>query len=139
MAVQNESIRVRKRRFLDIRTDTATEINQVFKRMLKTGRNWKGKIEVVHDEGIVKLQVTPNKGMHIQHPLLACLLCSQPMPAVLACCVYRCVILLFSTCKLQAKGMIEWPCTWTCSLQLQSSAERCAWHVQGRQRKVLWR
>jgi hypothetical protein len=60
---QEESLSMRKEKFCEIRQKVDQTINKKFKDMLRTGRNWKGKIEVDHSERQVILSVTPHKGV----------------------------------------------------------------------------
>lgn len=63
---QSESFAVRKAKFLEIRANVDQAINKKFKDMLRTGRNWRGKIQVDHDSHEVFLSVTPHKGVFSQ-------------------------------------------------------------------------
>lgn len=57
-----ESWQARKDKFYEIRSSVDETINKKFKDMLRTGRNWRGKIEVDHENKLVHLSVTPHKG-----------------------------------------------------------------------------
>ena len=62
VASQQESWQARKSKFYDIREDVDAKMNQKFKDMLRTGRNWRGTVTVDHNERQVMLSVTPHKG-----------------------------------------------------------------------------
>lgn len=59
---QMQSWKTRIQKYEEIRQAVDQKINKRFKDMLRTGRNWKGKIEVDHDAQQVILSVTPHKG-----------------------------------------------------------------------------
>ena len=47
-------------------------ISSEFKRKLKTGRNWKGQIDIDYENKVVLLHVVPTKGAAQPGPVCAC-------------------------------------------------------------------
>lgn len=62
VGAQHESFQARKAKYKEIRNKVDDAINKKFKEMLRTGRNWRGTVQVDHDARQVKLSVTPHKG-----------------------------------------------------------------------------
>jgi metal-dependent hydrolase (beta-lactamase superfamily II) len=63
--VENEKrgFKERVKKYEEIKSSSANLISMEFKKKLKTGRNWKGKIEIDYENQKVLLHVVPTKGV----------------------------------------------------------------------------
>jgi long-subunit acyl-CoA synthetase (AMP-forming) len=63
--VQRRSMKMRAKKFEDLKLAVTSVVDDEFKKKLKSGRNWKGKVEVDWDSQQCKLLVVANKGAHL--------------------------------------------------------------------------
>lgn len=96
--LQKSSWRKRVELYESIKNRTSNTIDIEFTKKLKVGRNWKGSIDINHDDQLVYIKVAPVKGMvPVILDLFVCALCA--VHAVCDACA------IFAPCAVCAPGV----------------------------------
>jgi hypothetical protein len=59
---EKRGFKERVKKYEEIKSSSANLVSKEFKKKLKTGRNWKGRIDIDYENQQVQLNVVPTKG-----------------------------------------------------------------------------